>query len=502
MHHPVFLNRACALFLLCATAVIASSAQTLTTICNFDNTDGSVPAALVQATNGSLYAPTISGGANATLCGGLGCGTIFKITTDGKLTTLLSLDGSDGSSPFGLPLIQATNGDFYGALQAGGAYPTLCGGSGCGTIIKITPSGTLTTLYNFCSQSNCTDGSNPLAVVQGTDGDFYGTTLSGGANCVADGGCGTVFKITPSGTLTTLYNFCSQSNCADGAEPFAAVMQASDGNFYGTTLIDGANGYGTIFKITPTGALTTLHSFDYTDGFGPLWLIQASNGDFYGATIYGGASSACTDGCGTVFKITPSGTLTTLHSFDSSDGSWPRTPVQATDGVFYGTTKYGGANTNTSCTTGCGTIFKITPSGTLTTLYNFCGQSGCTDGISPAAELLQDTNGKFYGATYLGGTSDACTDGCGTIFVLSVGLGPFVETQTTSGKVGASVKILGTGLTGATSVTFSGTASTFTVVSSSEIAATVPAGATTGKVQVTTSSGTTLSSNQEFRVTP
>ena len=418
-------------FLLCIATALTSSAQTLTTLHSFDSTDGQFPELLVQATNGSLYATTFEAGAN-------GFGTVFKITPGGTFTLLDSFDATDGEYPYGAPLVQAANGNFYGTLQAGGANLTLCGGSGCGTFFKMTPAGTVTTLYNFCSQSNCTDGSTPLTgLALATDGNFYGTTFSGGANCIANGGCGTLFKITATGTLTTLYSFCAQSNCADGSNPRG--------------------------------------------------LIQAANGDFYGTTKTGGANSA-----GTIFKVTPSGTLTTVYSFGSTDNSG-LVSLQATDGNFYGTTHAGGANNS-------GTIFKMTPSGTVTTLYSFCAQSGCTDGNAPVG-LLQDTNGKFYGSTEAGGTSSACTGGCGTIYSLNVGLRPFVETQPSSGNVGAPVNILGTNLSGATGVTFNGTAATFTVVSSSEIRSAVPTGATTGTVEVTVPSGV-LKSNVVFRVRP
>jgi uncharacterized repeat protein (TIGR03803 family) len=287
-------------------------------------------------------------------------------------------------------------------------------------------------------------------LVQAANEDFYGTTASGGAN-----GRGAVFKITPSGMLTTLYSFCSQKGCRDGSFPVSA-------------------------------------------------LVQATNGDLYGTTYYGGANCA-PDGCGTVFKISMSGTLTRLHSFCSQsgcpDGGHPTAGlIQATDGNLYGTTSVGGAND----LRGGGTIFKITPSGTLTTLYSFCSQSGCPDGSGPAAGLVQATNGAFYGTTYSGGANDTCSGplpGCGTVFSLSVGLGPFVKTQTTAGKVGGVVRILGTDLTGATSVTFNGTPAAFTLVQPSEISTTVPAGATTGTVQVVTPSGT-LSSNAPYRVLP
>ncbi|MGA2601735.1 MAG: choice-of-anchor tandem repeat GloVer-containing protein [Bryobacteraceae bacterium] len=446
----------------------AAQAQTFSVLYDFDNfePDGFRSyAGLVQGIDGTLYGTTWVGGAND-------YGSVFKITPSGTLTTLHSFDNTDGANP-DATLMQAANGDFYGTTPGGGA-------NGEGTVFKITPSGTFTTLYNFCSQTNCTDGESPSAgLVQATNGELYGTTRFGGAY-----DCGTVFNINAAGTLTTLHSFDN----TDGYTPAGTLIQATNGDLYGTTVSSGAYGDGTVFKMTPSGTLTTLHSFGYTDGANPVaGVIQATN--FYGTTAGGGGS-----GDGTVFKMTPSGTLTTLHSFDNTDGANPHAGlVQATDGNFYGTTELGGANTS-------GTIFKITAGGTLTTLYSFCPKSGCPDGAEPYAGLVQATNGTFYGTTYQGASAD-CFDGCGDVFSLSVGLGPFVETQTTSGKVGAAVKILGTNLTGATSVTFNGTAATFTVVSKSEITTTVPTGATTGPVEVTVS-GHTLKSNTKFRVTP
>src|SRR5208282_398944 len=195
---------------------------------------------------------------------------------------------TDGNTPRG-GLIQATDGNLYGTTNDGGS-------NGFGTVFKITPSGTLTTLYNFCSEPDCPDGTYPeTGVIQATDGNFYGTTGS------------TVFKITPSGTL--IFDVA-----VDGVPN--GLIQASDGNFYGTTYGGGANSDGTVFKITPSGTLTTLYSFcskaNCTDGANPqAGLIQATDGNFYGTTTFGGANSD-----GTVFKITPSGgTLTTLYSF-------------------------------------------------------------------------------------------------------------------------------------------------------------------------------------------
>ena len=282
---------------------------------------------------------------------------------------------------------------------------------------------------------------------------------------------------------------------ADGAEPLAGLIQAANGNFYGTTLYGGAStncayGCGTVFEITPSGTLTTLHSFDGTDGATPYaGLVQTSYGSFYGTTAGGGANNN-----GMVFKITPSGTLTTLYNFCSksgcTDGAGPDAGlVQATDGNFYGTTSGGGANNN-------GTVFKITPSGALTTLHSFAG----TDGANPFGGLVQATNGTFYGTTMSGGASTNCSYGCGTVFSLALGLAPFVETLPTFGKVGQRVAILGNTLTGATSVTFNGTPATFTVnPSGSAITTTVPSGATTGKLCVRTPGGM-LMSNVAFQV--
>jgi uncharacterized repeat protein (TIGR03803 family) len=265
------------------------------------------------------------------------------------------------------------------------------------------------------------------------------------------------------------------------------MAQGTDGKFYGTTYSGGAlYDIGTVFSITPGGTLTTLINFDNTEGEAPEGgLIQGTNGELYGTTTYGGVGS----GGGTVFSVTISTTLAALSSFDLADGGLPYAGlVQGTDGNFYGTAYVGGNNYG-------GTIFKITPTGVLTRLHSFCAlPTNCTDGIGPIGGLVQDTDGKFYGTTVLGGANDA-----GVVFSLSVGLGPFVKSLPTTASVGASVFILGTDLTGATSVTFNGTTATFTVVSASEITTTVPAGATSGTVQVVTPGGT-LNSNIPFTV--
>jgi uncharacterized repeat protein (TIGR03803 family) len=461
----------CLTLIFCAGATIASPANTFTSLVSFNGTDGTTPyfGTLVQGLNGALYGTTSYGGTNAS-------GTVFKLTVANTLTAVHSFDGGAGGAYPQGGLDQGTNGVFYGTTEEGGT-------NSHGTIFQITPAGAPTTLYNFCSQSGCTDGAYPRGwLVLASNGKLYGTTQNAGSEDY-----GTVFSLTRTGTLTTLHSF----HFADGAYPIAGLVEATNGIFYGTTESGGTHSGGTVFKITPAGKLTTLYDFcsqsDCADGENPYaGLIQATDGDFYGTTHSGGSGS------GTVFKITPAGKLTTLYDFcsqsDCADGENPYAGlIQATDGNFYGTTYGGGIN-------GVGTIFEITDDGTLSTLYDFCSQSGCADGERPLAGLTQATNGNFYGTTSAGGTSAK-----GTIFRLATGLEPFVEALPTSAQIGDEVKILGDRLTGTTSVTFNGTPATITVVHSTEIRTTVPSGATTGPIVVTTPSGT-LTSNVNFIV--
>jgi uncharacterized repeat protein (TIGR03803 family) len=468
------------------------------TLVNFEETNGEAPfSGLVQGTGGNLYGTAILGGT-------YNSGSVFKMTPSGALTVLYNFCAMsscpDGANPSGLTL--GTDGNFYSTSVGGGM-------NGQGTIFKMTPNGALTTLYNFCSQPNCADVIlNDSGVVEGADGNFYGTTPYYGANnnsaCVVFAGypgCGTVFKITPAGAFTTIYSFCSLTSCADGGVPYSGLTAGSDGNLYGSTSAGGAFGYGTIFKITRAGELTTLHSFGGTDGncgyLACAPLIQAANGSFYGTTIHGGTNPGAFSG--TAFEITSAGEFRTLYNFCSqancADGQYPWEIVQGADGNFYGVTGYGGAD---SCTFGCGTVFKLTPDGVLTTLHSFNG----TDGYFPLG-FMHSTNGIFYGTTVGGGGTDLICPpwGCGTVFALSVGLGPFVQTLPTGGKAGEGIRILGTDLTGATSVCFDGRPAEFKVVSPTEIVAKVPAGATSGFVTVTTPTGT-LKSNVPFYVWP
>jgi uncharacterized repeat protein (TIGR03803 family) len=301
-------------------------------------------------------------------------------------STLVTFDGSNGELPYFASLVQNTNGNIYGTTYQGGA-------NSLGTIYQITPQGEFSTFYNFCSQSGCSDGVIPFGgLTHDNSGNLYGTTNSGGT-----GFYGTVFKITSEGTLTTLYNFCSQTNCADGSYPYAGLVYFA-GDLYGTTSSGGANGFGTIFKLTLEGHLTTLYNFcsqaNCVDGEFVYDSMIAANGRLWGTTQQGG-----TNGFGTVFAITPTGKFTSLHSFNSTDGSVPFGGlVHATDGNFYGTTSGGGIRDD-------GTVFKMTATGKITTLYNFCAKSGCPDGVAPLGGLVQGANGNFYGTTADGGTN-------------------------------------------------------------------------------------------------
>ncbi len=458
-----------------AGAVVPAQAQTFTSLYSFQSSNGAYPAGLVQGTDGNLYGVALAGGDQ------FDAGVFFKISTSGSEKTLCTFYDigkcRDAQAPENLVL--GANGSFYGVALDGENF-------------KLSAGGKLKVLYTN------TNNISVAPLVLASNKAFYGTTKLGGAN-----GQGTVFKMTPAGKLTTLYNFCSVivgGVCTDGAQPTYALVQGSDGNLYGTTSIggtDGVNaGYGTIFRITQAGTLTTLYNFP---GFTPASsaLVQGADGNFYGTTATGGSGTYGAGG--TFFTVTPSGSVTTLYNFCSlnhcADGEQPANLYLATDGNFYGITWFGGVNNNDQ-----GTLFQITPSGALTTLHSFDGSDG--SGPNGGGTLMQDTNGTLYGTMKQGGTGwPSCSPGAcvGTIFSLDMGLGPFVKTVPTFGKVKAAIKILGTNLTGATSVTFNGTEATFKVASSSEITTNVPAGATTGVVRVVTPNGT-LTSNTVFQV--
>jgi uncharacterized repeat protein (TIGR03803 family) len=311
------------------------------------------------------------------------------------------ISGPDGGTPYG-GVIVGSDGNYYGT--------TWYGGTGGGTVFKITPAGTESVVYAF---SGSQDGQLPFTLVQGPDGNFYGTTLwGGGAN-----GYGIIFKVTPGGEETILQ---SLTNTSGGpANPAAGLTLGADGNFYGTSSGGGASGQGTFFQITPAGVLTVLYSFGGAAGASPHGeLIQVQDGEFFGTTSQGGDG-----GYGTVFKVSTTGVLSVLHSFaGGSDGAQPAAPlIRGRDGALYGTTQAGGTG---GCAfpglpTGCGTVFRITRDGKESVIHDFAGYP--TDGSNPLGGLVQARDGTFYGTTQAGGftTPGNCSSGCGTIFSLT-----------------------------------------------------------------------------------
>ena len=326
-------------------------------------------------------------------------------------TPLASFPAFSGGLINPLNIIQASDGNFYGVTYNGGVTNAAAGILGGGTAFQLTPNGILTTLYQFGSRAN--DGVNPNGIIQGADGNFYGTTAMGGTS-----GAGTVFKLTTQGTMTTLASF---DGADGGSNPGAGIIQASDGNFYGTTVLGGTAGAGTIFQVTPDGFFTTLYSFgsSTSDGLYPLGaLVQGPDGVFYGTTYAGGMGDCPgvifkNTNCGTIFSAGPKGAFSTLYAFGQTagDGTNPGSAlILAKDGNFYGTTNYGGAN-------GAGTFFEMTSAGVVSILYSF--GASATDGVHPGWGVVQGADGNFYGVTSQGGSSSLCLAGCGSFFQIT-----------------------------------------------------------------------------------
>jgi len=374
-----------ALAFACALQIIAvhsALAQTETVLYSFPGTpDGANPiAGVIFDAAGNLYGTTDNGGAY----GCSGCGTVFKLAPDGAETVLYSFPGgAEGSAPYA-GLVRGKKGYLYGATLS--APPNTYG-----TVYKVSPKGVHTVLYGFTGGA---DGADPYGenLIFDKAGNLYGTGYSGGAFEQ-----GVVFELTPAGTESVLYSF---SGGVDGGRPYAGVIQDKLGNFYGTTLQGGAFGFGTVYKLTPSGSETVLHSFaGAPDGSTPHGgLILDHKGNLYGTTDDGGTSNA-----GTVFEISASGAESVLYSFaGGADGATPVAAlVRDKAGNLYGTTSSGGNDSNE------GTVFEISSNGTKTTLYTFTGGA---DGGEPGSSLIFDKQGNLYGTTLVGGI------GFGTVY--------------------------------------------------------------------------------------
>ncbi len=476
---------------------------------------------------------TVSAGLRSRFCSGaaLVAVAVLALASTGMAQTVTSLYQYPGVSnnTSGLTntaqLAQGPDGNIYSTDQLDGEY-------GLGSVYSISPSGEFTTLYSFCEEGGgCVDtGGLPFGgVTLGSDGNFYGTTKNGGTD-----GFGQVFRFTPSGVHTTLYNFTG-ANPGDGGPPIYPVF-LYDGDLWGGQW----NGCGGLFKLTLKGKISNfpLAAAACDDGSGPNLPTLGSDGNFYGTT-QGGGGSPCQPGCGVVYKMTPAGKITILYRFQgTTDGAYPQgVLVEGSDGNYWGVTQQGNPNYGTifkispsgkfdvvhafaagandsaepvagltlgsdgnfygtggAGANGAGAIFQVTPGGDFSLLYSFVA-SAAGPGFGPCTVMLQHTNGQFYGST--------CGNSLGGSFFysLDVGLSPFVRTLTQSGKVGATVEFLGQDFTGATEVEFGGASATFKVISDTELSAVVPAAAVTGVVSVVTSTGT-LTATSNFKVLP
>jgi uncharacterized repeat protein (TIGR03803 family) len=338
----------------------------------------------------------------------LTCALVALATVNSKaqtFTTLATLKTTQGSSPFS-PLVQGRDGNFYGTAHNGGTH-------GWGSVFRVTPSGSVTVLYNFCAQTSCADGAVPGPIILATDGNFYGVTSAGGNFCSPTSnppGCGTAFKISPKGAFNVIHSF----DGTDGVAP-NGLIEGADRNFYGTAFTGGSSAIcelcGTVFRMTPAGTITIMHNFRGGDGQNPVGLVQGADGSLYGSTYGGGKNNPgfCQPyfGCGTVFKMTTSGAFISLHSFDVTDGAILYAPVaQAEDGAFYGSTFYGSSINNGDN----GTIFSITSNGHFESVYQFSGI-----GANPITGLIPATDGKLYGTIYEGGVC-----GVGDLYSMSL----------------------------------------------------------------------------------
>lgn len=363
----------------------AQGAITLTDIASLDPQTSAEPSTPIQATNGRFYGITATGGSGF-FGGSDGYGTVYEMTQDGTFTTLAAFYQTNGASP-NASLYQGDDGGLYGATSYGG---TNWDGSSrnCGTLFQITSSNTIQTLAEF---DNTNSGMHPQGrLVQGTDGSLYGTTTAGGTNAG-----GVLFRLSAEKGLETLFCF-PQTN-----SPLAGLVSGPNGSFFGTAMTSSVG--GTVFQITTNGMLTTLVSFDGTNGFIPNDLIADGQGNLYGTTF----KFSFDFPQGTLFKIDASGQFTNLVQFNGTNGAMPSRLTLGSDGNIYGTTSYRVISWPNG--SGWGTVFRFKPSsGKFTNLYTF------SNNVIPAAGVTEGADGHLYGATINGGV------GSGSIYRLNI----------------------------------------------------------------------------------
>jgi len=439
-------------------AALSANAQVYTQLHNFDwHKEGANPlnpALMAQGQDGTLY-----GTLQTQLSGE---GSVFETSLTGAVTQIYGFTGDDGETPqSGLSL--GFDGNFYGTTEMGGPLRF-------GTVFKVTPGGGMTVLYEF---QNGADGGYPWTPpIQAPDGNIYGATNAGNSP-------GMAYKITPSGMFSVIATLPSKTQ--------APFILGADGNLYGTTPYGGTGNFGTVFQLTTKGKLKILHSFSSTEGQHPSGpVLQAADGKLYGTTPWGG-----TNGLGTVYVMATSGAgFKMLHQFATLDGVNPSSGmVQGSDKFLYSVSNYGGTN-------GQGTLFKINTTGkTFSVLYNF----DTPDGAQPLSTPMLHTSGTIYGTTSTGGSPNS---GYGALYSFQNGLKPFCSLVVIwSGKLGQQVGILGQGFASATGVQFGSGPGTFTVLSDTYMIASPSTNATTGPVTVLEPGGN-LVSTQTFSVLP
>jgi uncharacterized repeat protein (TIGR03803 family) len=407
--------------LLLALAIAPAQAQTFKVLHTFRGPNGALPITqLVRDAAGNFYGTTGAGGNGKGVCVSFfnGCGTAFKLNKYGKQVWLHSFNEVNGIQPMA-GLLRDKEGNLYGTTVLGG--DTKCFQYGCGTVFKLDPTGKETVLHKF---SGSRDGEMPEALlVEDSAGNLYGTTYLGGSVHNA----GTVFKVDDKGTETVLHRFCSQTNCADGRFPYSGVIINKAGKLFGVTTSGGSIGAGEVFELDTTGKETVLYSFNGgSDGSGPSSVLVAdAAGNLYGTTQEGGNDQCGGSGCGVVFEVSPhsdgSWTESVLYVFCSlsncADGERPYAGPLIIDsaGNLYGTTFFGG---DPACgRTGCGVVFKLYKSGNETVLHSFTGSA---DGAYPWAGLIMDKAGNLYGAAGQGGDlSCPIQNGCGVVFKIT-----------------------------------------------------------------------------------